>query len=126
MGVVKGAISIKDNMSVVLRSIKEEQTAFRKDVEKTKSSLQSTWDQKRTARLDATAAKKTADSLVKKLEPLKKKVTTAVALKDMVTAKVKAVGVWPGTQAVYLALALHLYLNGGDDHPDGLPTPTRT
>lgn len=91
MGVVKGAISIKDNMSAVLRSIKEEQTAFRKDVEKTKKSLQSTWDQKRTARLDATAAKKAADSLVKKLEPLKKKVTTAVALKDMATAKVKAV-----------------------------------
>lgn len=90
MGVVKGAISIKDNMSAVLRSIKAEQTAFRKDVEKTKKSLQSTWDQKRTARLDATAAKKAADSLMKKLEPLKKKVTTAVAVKDMATAKVKA------------------------------------
>lgn len=92
MGVVKGAISIKDNMTAVLRSIKDEQTAFRKDVEKTKKALQSTWDQKRTARLDATAAKKAADGLVKKLEPLKKKVTTAVAVKDMATAKVKAVG----------------------------------
>ena len=28
MGVVKGAISIKDNMTAVLRSIKDEQTAF--------------------------------------------------------------------------------------------------
>ena len=92
MGVVKGAISIKDNMTAVLRSIKDEQTAFRKDVEKTKKALQSTWDQKRTARLDATAAKKAADGLVKKLEPLKKKVATAVAVKDMATAKVKAVG----------------------------------
>ncbi len=91
MGVVKGAISIKDNMSVVLRTIKNEQTAFRKDVEKTKKSLQSTWDQKRTARLDATAAKKEADRLVKKLEPLKKKVATAVAIKDIATAKVKSV-----------------------------------
>lgn len=91
MGVVKGAISIKDNMTAVLRSIKDEQTAFRKDVEKTKKSLQSTWDQKRTAKLDATAAKKAADGLVKKLEPLKKKVATAVAVKDMATAKVKAV-----------------------------------
>ena len=91
MGVVKGAISIKDNMSAVLRSIKEEQTSFRKDVEKTKKTLQSTWDQKRTARLDATAAKKAADSLTKKLEPLKKKVTTAVAVKDLASDKVRAV-----------------------------------
>ena len=33
MGVVKGAISIKDNMTVVLRSIRQEQSAFRQDVE---------------------------------------------------------------------------------------------
>ncbi|MDO4314641.1 MAG: hypothetical protein Q4C45_02610, partial [Oscillospiraceae bacterium] len=88
MGVVKGVISITDNMSAVLRSIKEEQSSFRKDVEKTRKTLQSTWDQKRTARLDATAAKKAADALSKKLEPLRKKVTTAVAVKDMATAKV--------------------------------------
>ena len=92
MGVVKGVISITDNMSAVLRSIKEEQSSFRKDVEKTRKTLQSTWDQKRTARLDATAAKKAADALSKKLEPLRKKVTTAVAVKDMATAKVKSVG----------------------------------
>lgn len=44
MGVVKGAISIKDNMTVVLRSIRQEQSAFRQDVEKTKKELQATWD----------------------------------------------------------------------------------
>lgn len=34
MGAVKGAISIKDNMSAVLRSIKQEQSAFRRDVQR--------------------------------------------------------------------------------------------
>ena len=60
MGAVKGAISIKDNMSAVLRSIKQEQSAFRRDVQRTRRELESTWDQRRTARLDATAANRTA------------------------------------------------------------------
>lgn len=92
MGVVKGAISIKDNMTVVLRSIKQEQSAFRQDVEKTKKELQATWDKKRTAKLDATAASKTMDSLKKKMEPLRKKLVVATAVKDLATAKVKALG----------------------------------
>ena len=92
MGVVKGAISIKDNMTVVLRSIRQEQTAFRQDVEKTKKELQATWDKKRTAKLEATAASKAMDSLKKKMEPLRKKVVVATAVKDLATAKVKALG----------------------------------
>lgn len=91
MGVVKGAISIKDNATAVLRSIKQEQSAFRQDVEKTKKALQSTWDKKRTAKLDATAATKVADALKKKMEPLRKKAVMAVALKDMATAKITSV-----------------------------------
>lgn len=92
MGVVKGAISIKDNMTVVLRSIRQEQSAFRRDVEKTKKELQATWDKKRTAKLEATAASKAMDSLKKKMEPLRKKVVVATAVKDLATAKVKALG----------------------------------
>ena len=92
MGVVKGAISIKDNMTAVLRGIKQEQSAFRQDVDKTKKELQATWDKKRTAKLDATAASKGMDSLKKKMEPLRKKIVTAVAIKDAATAKVKALG----------------------------------
>lgn len=90
MGAVKGAISIKDNMTAVLRGIKQEQSAFRQDVASTRKELQSTWDKKRTARLEATAAAKSMDSLKKKLEPLRKKVVTAVAIKDMATAKLVA------------------------------------
>ena len=92
MGVVKGTVSIKDNMSAVLRSIKEEQSSFRKDVEKTKKELQATWDKKRTAKLESTAASKTMDSLKKKMEPLRKKLVVATAVKDLATAKVKALG----------------------------------
>lgn len=79
-------------MTVVLRSIKQEQSAFRQDVEKTKKELQATWDKKRTAKLEATAASKTMDSLKKKMGPLRKKLVVATAVKDLATAKVKALG----------------------------------
>lgn len=91
MGVVRGAISIKDNMSSVLRSVRQEQTAFRRDVEQTRRELQATWERRRTARLDATAATRTAQRLRQKLEPLRKKLVTAIAIKDMATAKIKTI-----------------------------------
>lgn len=92
MGVVKGAISLTDNATAVLRGIRKEQSAFRKDVETTKSALKSTWGQKYQARLDATAASKTLSQLKSKMDPLRKKVVTAVAVKEMATAKLKTVG----------------------------------
>jgi len=88
---VVGSISIKDNASAVLRSIHNEQISFRKDVAKTKSELKATWDKKYQAKLDSTAAAKQAQQLKTKLEPLRKKVVTAVAIKDMATDKVKNV-----------------------------------
>ncbi len=91
MGVVRGAISIRDNMSAVLRSIRQEQSSFRRDVEQTRRELQNTWDRRRTARLDATAASQAAQRLRQRLEPLRKKIVTAAAIKDMATAKIKAV-----------------------------------
>lgn len=92
MGVVAGGISIKDNVTAVLRGIKQEQSSFRSDVKATKVQLQATWDKKRTAKLDATAAAKKVNDLKKRLEPLRKKVVTAMAIKDMAMSKVKAVG----------------------------------
>ena len=50
-------------MSATLRSIRQEQSAFRQDVAKTKQELKATWDKKRTARLDATAAHKAMEGL---------------------------------------------------------------
>lgn len=88
---VIGSISIKDNATAVLKSIRNEQTAFRKDVAKTKSELKAAWDKQYKAKLEATAAAKKAKELRAKLEPLRKKVVTAMAVKDMATDKVKAV-----------------------------------
>ena len=92
MGAVKGAISIKDNMSAVLRSIKQEQSAFRRDVQRTRRELESTWDQRRTARLDATAANRTAQQLRQRLEPLRQKIVPALDIQDMACATVKQGG----------------------------------
>ena len=91
MGVIKGAISIKDNMSATLRSIRQEQSAFRQDVAKTKQELKATWDKKRTARLDATAAHKAMESLKQKAQPLRKKIVMAAALKDAASDKIRNV-----------------------------------
>lgn len=90
MGVV-GSISIKDNATAVLKSIRNEQTAFRKDVEKTKSELKATWEKRYNAKLEAAAATKKAKELRSKLDPLRKKLVVAMAVKDLVTDKVKSV-----------------------------------
>ena len=66
---VRGSISIKDNMSAVLRSVRQEQSAFRRDVQRTRRELESTWDRRRTARLDATAANRAAQQLQRRLQP---------------------------------------------------------
>ena len=92
MGAVRGVISAKDNMSAVLRSVRQEQSAFRRDVQRTRRELESTWDQRRTARLDATAANRAAQQLQQRLQPLRRRIVTAVAIKDMVSDKIKAVG----------------------------------
>lgn len=88
---VIGSISIRDNASAVLKGIRSEQAAFRKDAEKTKSVLKETWDKKHQAKLDASAAAAAMKHLKSRMEPLRKKVVTAVALKDMAADKVKNV-----------------------------------
>ncbi len=92
MGAVKGAISIKDNMSAVLRSVRQEQSAFRRDVQRTRRELESTWDQRRTARLDATAANRpTAQQLRQRLlSRCVRKIVTAMGHRAMASDKVKA------------------------------------
>lgn len=53
--------------------------------------MEKTWKEKYQAKLDATPATKALNSLKSKMEPLRKKVVTAMAVKDMATTKVKAV-----------------------------------
>ena len=92
MGVVKGAIGIKDNATAVLKGIRNEQTAFRKDVEATRKELERTWAKKYKARVDSTAAAKKMKDLSRAMQPLRKKIATVVAVKDIATAKIKEVG----------------------------------
>lgn len=88
---VVGSISIRDNATAVLRGIKKEQSSFRDDVKQTRKELKATWDKKYQAKLDATPASKALQQLKSKVAPLRKKVVTAVTVKDMATDKVKAV-----------------------------------
>lgn len=89
MGKVIGAISILDNASVVLRSIKAEQSAFRRDVKKTRDVLKETFDKKRKAHLNAAPAMAKIQALRAHLKPLRKKLVTAVALKDLATDRLR-------------------------------------
>ena len=92
MHVMSGVISLKDNATATLRAVRKEQSAFKREVDNTKKSLTKTWDKKYKARLDATAASKKAKQLSKQYAPLRKKIATAVAVKDIATSKIKAVG----------------------------------
>jgi len=89
---MSGVISLKDNATATLRAVRKEQSAFKREVDNTKKSLTKTWDKKYKARLDATAASKKAKQLSKQYAPLRKKIATAVAVKDIATSKIKAVG----------------------------------
>lgn len=92
MSQVKGTISIKDNMTAVLRGVKKEQQSLRKDVQETKKALDSTFNKKHTAKVETSSASKAMDSLKKKMDPLKKKIQTVIAVKDSATSALKGIG----------------------------------
>lgn len=87
---LSGVISLKDNATAVLRQVRAEQSAFRKEVEKTKKELRETYNKQYEARINAAPATKVMQSLYKKLEPMHKKLVKVVALKDMATEKLQA------------------------------------
>lgn len=88
MGVV-GSISIRDNASSVLKNVRKEQTALRKEAADTRKELQRTWDKSYTAKLDTSSAVKKADSLTGKLKQLGKRVVSPVVqVKDATSAKI--------------------------------------
>ncbi len=88
MGVV-GSISIRDNASSVLRSVRAEQTALRKDAADTRKELQRTWDKTHKAKLDTSSALKKAEGLTGKIKQLGKTVVSPVIkLKDGATTKI--------------------------------------
>lgn len=91
MGVV-GSISIRDNASSVLKSVRSEQTALRKDAANTRKELKRTWDKTYTAKLDTSSAVKKVDGLTGKVKQLGKRVASPVIwVKDAATSKVKKI-----------------------------------
>ena len=96
---ISAVISLKDNMSATMRHMRREQKQFQREVKQTRKRMESVSRQKMKARLDATPAHREIARLRRKLRPLRKKIATVVAIKDMAKAriaeiksKLKAVG----------------------------------
>lgn len=84
---VVGSISIRDNASSVLKSIRQEQTALRKDAAETRKELQRAWDKTYTAKINTEFyknAKKKPDKYVAMLQEWKTtKAVVRVIISDM-------------------------------------------
>ncbi len=87
----RGRISIKDNVTCVLKSVKKEQTAFRKDVYKTKKAMQKAYDKKRILKIETAPANKAIKRIRKKLNPIRKKLVKLIAIKDMAKGKINKI-----------------------------------
>lgn len=91
MGVV-GSISIRDNASSVLKSVRQEQTALRKDAAETRKELQRAWDKTYTAKVDTASATRKTDGLTGKLKQLgEKAVSPVIKAKDAASATISKV-----------------------------------
>lgn len=91
MGVV-GSISIRDNASSVLKSVRQEQTALRKDAAETRKELQRTWNKTYTAKVDTASATQKTGGLLGKVKQLGSKVVSPVIkAKDTASATISKV-----------------------------------
>jgi hypothetical protein len=86
---IGAVLTLKDNMSAVMKGVRKEQSQFRKDVQETRKSIERTYKKKHDLRVNHTAAAKKIKELKKDLDPLRKKVVTAIAHKDMIKGKIK-------------------------------------
>ncbi len=87
-------ISIKDNVSGVMKSVKESIKGFRGEVEKAKKNLQQLDKQKlkeKELRIKSTKAFTAIENVKKKLEPISKKVVEIKAKEELAVAKIKKV-----------------------------------
>ena len=90
---VVGSISIKDNATATLKSIRSEQAAFRKDVVKTKDELKAAWDKTYTAKVDTSSSVQKTKGLLNNMKQLgKEAVATVIRAKDEATSKITKVG----------------------------------
>jgi len=82
---IAGIISIKDEMSGVIKGIRNENKNFKKEVADTRKTLEKTYNRKLNMRVNNTSAMKAIKQVSKNLQPLKTKVVVALAHKDMLT-----------------------------------------
>lgn len=89
---VVGSISIRDNASSVLKNIRQEQTALRKDAAETRKELQRAWDKTYTAKINTESATRKTDGLTGKVKQLGKTVISPVIkAKDAASATITKV-----------------------------------
>ncbi len=89
---VVGSISIRDNASSVLKSIRQEQTALRKDAAETRKELQRAWNKTYTAKINTESATRKTDGLTGKVKQLGKTVISPVIkAKDAASATITKV-----------------------------------
>lgn len=96
---VKGSISIKDNVTPVLQSVRKEQAKFKKDVGETKKAMQRAFDKKQDVKIDIKPATSRLKELTSKVNQTrnhlkavgKMAVTPAIHLKNTVGAGISRV-----------------------------------
>lgn len=88
---IGAVLTLRDNMSATLRGVRREQQAFKREVKSVKSELDSTFKKNRKVKLDSTVAHKKIQQLRKEIKPLRQKIATAVAIKDMASQKIQRV-----------------------------------
>lgn len=75
---IGATLTLRDNMSATLRGVRNEQSAFRRDVQATQRTLR----QQMQVRLDATAATRTISRIRTAIEPLRNRIVTQIAIRD--------------------------------------------
>lgn len=91
MGVV-GSIAITDRVSGVLKNIRKEQTAFRKDVTETGKELDRTWGKTYKAKVDTETATGKVNSFLGKAKQLgKTAISPVIGVKDAATSTITKV-----------------------------------
>lgn len=88
---ISAVISLKDNMSATMRDIRQEQKQFQKDLTRTRNQMRKANREKLNIKLDSTSAHAKIQKLQAKIKPLRKKVITYIAAKDLAKERIRRV-----------------------------------
>lgn len=85
--VIGATLVLRDNMSATLRGVRQEQQTFRQDVARTRREMDRAFQR----RLDTTAATQSITRLRTAMEPLRRRIVSAVAVRDNATANMRRI-----------------------------------